>query len=285
MDKQIPSRRNRKRSITTRQLLAHRPRQVKLADAEYLLQSLTGLTRHQLYETQRVRESTVTTYFRLSEQAAAGMPIEYLVHRAVFCDFEVYVDQRVLIPRSETEGLVERTIKRLVAPHRIMDVGTGSGVIAIALARAFPEANIIATEVAPGALRVADRNIRSFGLEQRIQTVRGDLFDFPKTEVVLLKSGFDLIIANLPYVPTGMWQRLPSGVRDYEPRIALDGGPDGMHLLRRFVSEAPAFLRAGGLMAAEIDPAVSKLLRIEFPEVEIEQDYQGMDRYLFWQKD
>jgi release factor glutamine methyltransferase len=270
--------------------------EIGTGDAEYLLGSLLGERRHELYcasgKTGTPPEAGSVPVFPLvaerfrvmTGQVRQGLPVEYVLHRAQFMGFELYVDERVLIPRSETEELVSRTLAWFHTHSNptqgqpvFLDLGAGSGAIAIALARGVPLAKVVATDVSGAALDVAARNVQALGLTSRIELVHSDLFRF------LADSGqrFDLIVTNPPYVPGSRWERLDSSVRDHEPRIALDGGGDGLRYIRPILTRGPQYLAPGGLLAMEIDPAVSRAIRQEFPEVGIEQDWQGLDRYCF----
>jgi release factor glutamine methyltransferase len=259
------------------------------ADAEYLLASQLGLTRAELNRSGSLTDADRQRFGQHVAEVAAGRPVEYVLRQAVFMDFTLYVDERVLIPRSETEELVGRALALLASMTRnqttvpghlpepgVLDLGTGSGAIAIALARALPNARVSASDISPAALAVAVQNLRRLELEERVTLVQSDLFQ-------AFRPGptFDLIVANLPYVPSGMWQELPLAVRAHEPRLALDGGPDGMRFLRPVLNQAESFLKPGGLLALEIDPAVSPTIRREFPRVEIARDLFGLERYAF----
>jgi release factor glutamine methyltransferase len=352
---------------TIRELLDWGKAKIGSNDSEYLLATLLGRRRHELFlplpkmgtlpifasktggvpdfrgwgcPPFRYNLSGIRRQFRATARRIMdGVPLEYVLRRASFLDFELYVDERVLIPRSETEELVTRAIAELgsateihnssfmIHPSpvssvssvvdlpgawRCLDLGTGSGAIAIALARALPYATVTATDLSAAALDVAAINIQRYGLQDRIGLVHSDLFPKMGTlPIFASKTGgvpdfrrtpdarryrhnalgakpprFDLIISNPPYVPTGIWQRLDASVRDHEPRIALDGGPDGMRCIRRILAQGPRFLKPGGLLALEIDPAVSRQARQEclmlnaLCLMRIEQDGQGLDRYL-----
>ncbi len=163
------------------------------------------------------------------------------------------MDRRVLIPRPETEGLVGLVLEWLReeatarAAPAVADVGTGSGAIAVALALESPAARVVAVDRSPAALAVARANILAHGVAARVALVRGDL-------VAPLGPGCcDAVVSNPPYVATADWERLEPSVRAFEPREALDGGADGLDAIRRLVLDARAALRAGGLLALEVD--------------------------------
>jgi release factor glutamine methyltransferase len=161
---------------------------------------------------------------------------------------------------------------------RVLDIGTGSGAIAVALAWTWPDIRAIATDVSPEALAVARINVNRLGLGGRVKLIESHLFQR------LDGSGpFDLVIANPPYVPSATIARLDRSVRNHEPRVALDGGEDGMAVVGPIISQSPGFMTSGGLLALEIDPAIGEQVRTLLPDAQIEQDWQGLDRYCFWQ--
>jgi release factor glutamine methyltransferase len=189
-----------------------------------------------------------------------GCPVAYLVGRKEFYGLEFAVSPAVLIPRPDTEHVVIEALalaKKLESP-RIVDVGTGSGAIAIALARHHPGAQVIATDVSAEALEMARRNAEKHGLANRIRFLRGNLLE------PVAGEAFDLIVSNPPYIPSAELPRLPIGVRQYEPLIALDGGPDGFAVFDRLVAQARTQLASGGYLVVEIgapqeEPARARL--------------------------
>lgn len=206
----------------------------------------------------------VLARFRESvRQAAAGKPIAYLTGTKDFFSLAFDVTPDVLIPRPETEILVERTIdwvrKRCGGAARILDLCTGSGCIAVALARHLPNSTIVASDVSAAALAVARRNAVKHEVDGRVMFAEGDLFAAcPGVEP------FDVIVSNPPYVAEND-PALAANVRDYEPPVALFGGDDGLAVLRRIIADAPAALRVGGSLLLEIGynqaAAVRELLR------------------------
>ena len=187
------------------------------------------------------------------------------------------------IPRPETELLVDEAlaqVRRLQPtcpePH-IVDVGTGCGAIALAAAMHLPTARVTAIDISPGALDLACRNAERLGLSKRVQFALSDLLS-------ALDEGADIIVANLPYVPSGEWEGLAPEIRSYEPRAALDGGPDGLRLIARLLNEAPAHLRSPGALVLEIGDdqgaAVTTLAREAFPTaaIAVKKDLASLDR-------
>ncbi len=215
----------------------------------------------------------------LLARAARGEPLAYLVGEKDFCGLTLAVTPDVLIPRPETEMLVEvalgwasRAGRRNLA---VADVGTGSGAIAITLAVRLPEAWIAAVDVSRAALEIARSNAERHGVGGQIRFIQGDLLDS-------LKGPFDVLLANLPYIPTPTLNSLE--VSRWEPMLALDGGPDGLVLVRRLIGQAASRLAEDGLLVLEIQAdqgeRVAALCREAFPTaaVSVERDLAGLDR-------
>jgi release factor glutamine methyltransferase len=251
-------------------------------DAEVLLAHARNCRRIQLYtDYDAVLPDDVRARMReLVKRRAAAEPVAYLVgHREFFSlDFEVTRD--VLIPRPDTETLVVEALELLkpVVQPRVLDIGTGTGCIAISLALNRPEARVVATDSSPEALEVAARNAERHGVAQRIEYRKGDLF-------APLREGeqFDLIVSNPPYVSTVEIDRLAADVREHEPRSALEGGTDGLDVIRRIVAEAAPRLAPGGWVVLECSPeqvpAVQALFaEAGYGEVHVRQDLAGRGR-------
>jgi release factor glutamine methyltransferase len=249
-------------------------------DAELLLAHVLGWERARLLAEGRLPlDSQRESAFRgLVARRAALEPVAYLVGHKEFYGLDLAVDSRVLVPRPETELLVEKALERLnvrTLEHlNIVDVGTGSGAIAVALALHLPMAQIIAIDLSPAALELARRNVERHGLAERVRLLQGDLLD-------PLDQPVDLIVSNPPYT---ILSEIDEGVRRYEPHQALDGGADGLELYRRLLAAAPAKLRPGGAVLLEIGAtqaaAVAELARRGFPQaaLSVYQDLAGHDR-------
>jgi release factor glutamine methyltransferase len=215
------------------------------------------------------------------EKYIHGLPLPYILGEWEFFNLSFRVSPNVLIPRPESELLVETALNWLNAdPTRtnMVDIGTGSGCIAIALAVNHPKIQVTATDVSAAALKIAKANATRYSIAQRIQFIHSDLFSaFPPPN-----SQFDLITANLPYIPTKTL--LDLAVYKREPTQALDGGPDGLDLIRKLLQEAPLYLIPGGLVLLEIEDtqgnAAITLAQAFFPESEINclPDLAGKDR-------
>lgn len=257
-------------------------------EAELLLAHVLGLNRVDLYVNyhQPVNSRERTVYREIILRRLQGEPVAYLTGRKEFYSLNFKVNRNVLIPRPDTEILVEKAIEqgKSVGPLvRIADIGTGSGAIAITLAFNLPEAEVYAIDISPAALRVAEDNARLHGVVDRISFLPGDL------AVPLLENGvtLDMIVANLPYIPTSEIERLDPEIKDFEPHRALDGGEDGLTHYRRLIPQAYRVLRTGGYFLAEIgyDQApLMKALMTSFTGVEIIPDLAGRDRLVMGRK-
>lgn len=212
----------------------------------------------------------------------AGVPLQYALGVVEFYGRAFAADPRALIPRPETEELVERALAAVdlwaLPRPRVADVGTGSGVIAITLALERTGARLFASDRSAEALALARKNARRHGVEERIVWRHGDLLDG------VAPGALDAIVANLPYVRTEEISRLDPRVRDHEPRAALDGGADGLRLLERLIGQAPVALARPGRLFLEIGedqaaPVAALLARAGFRTVEIARDLAGRDRF------
>ncbi|HEX2909671.1 MAG TPA: peptide chain release factor N(5)-glutamine methyltransferase [Chloroflexia bacterium] len=251
-------------------------------DAEVLLMYLQGYTRAQLYArlNDEVSEEQAREYEALVERRVQGEPVAYITSHREFMALDFYVDRRVLIPRPETELLVEYTVKKMlekgwsIEETSLVDVGTGSGVIAVYLALRFPKARIFATDISPEALEVAGLNARRYEVEERINFLQGNLLE-PLPEQVRV------IVSNPPYT---VLSQVEPNVARYEPNIALDGGPKGLVIYRELLGQARNAVKRPGLVALEIGSEqatdVCNLGRFFFPgcQYEVYKDYAGLDR-------
>jgi release factor glutamine methyltransferase len=254
-------------------------------EAEWLLASLLGVERFALYldPARRLSTPTVTRYLSLIERRAAREPLQYLLGWEDFHGLRLAVTPDVLVPRPETEGLVEWAVEVLGGrPDPVVaDLGTGSGAIACAIARALPAVEVLAVEISVGALAVASRNVRALALSSRVRLLAGDLF----APLGSIPRSLDLVVANPPYLPSAVISSLPPEVSRHEPRAALDGGPDGMAVIRRIVTGAPAVLKPGGWLLMEIGeeqagPLASLMAAEGFSGIRARRDWNGVERYI-----
>jgi release factor glutamine methyltransferase len=253
--------------------------------AELLLSHVLGLKRIELYTQYNkvVVQEQLDRLRDLVKRAGEHEPVAYLIGRTEFYSIELEVTPDCLIPRPETELLVQRSIEFLrkrTGPQQGCDLCTGCGVIAVAIAKNVPDAKVIATDISEPALAVAARNIEKHKLADRIELRHGDLFEplVPQLDV------FDLIACNPPYVSAPEYEALDRNVKEYEPRLALYAGPDGLDLYRRIVEKVREFLKPDGILLLEIGyrqgPPVRELLELTglFAPIRIDKDLQGHDR-------
>lgn len=254
-------------------------------NAELLLGHVIGLRRIDLYLNHQrpLLADELSTFRTLVKRRLAGHPLQYLTGEAEFFSLPFQVSSAALIPRPETEILVDAALKRLgsmIPPLRVADLGTGSGVIAIALAVHLSEAQFWATDRSSEALRLAERNARRHGVEERIHFVSGDLFDPLRGQ----EGTFSAVVSNPPYVSSGHLADLPAEIQLHEPLIALDGGRDGLKVIRRVIEEAPQFLSVGGILALEVGagqaPEVVTLMDSAggLSHLQTIEDYAGVER-------
>jgi release factor glutamine methyltransferase len=240
-------------------------------DTEVLLAHALGCKRIDLYarHTEEAPEQGRQRFRELVRQRIEGCPVAYLVGRKEFFSLELTVNRAVLIPRPDTECVVVeclRLAKGMAAPA-ILDLGTGSGCLAVAVAKHHKTARVTAVDINSEALALASGNADKHGVAERVRFAQGDLF------APLSGERFDFILSNPPYIPRADIAKLPPGVRDYEPHSALDGGADGFAVFDRLIGEAPAHLSAGGYLLIEIGspqeiPARERIGKYEGYELE-----------------
>lgn len=250
-------------------------------NAEHLLAHALGRTRMELYlEFERtLGELELAPLRKLVQRRGEGEPLQHLLGTVEFCGRIFLCDKRALVPRPETEELVGFLTSN--DEHRtsnIVDVGTGSGVIALTLASKFPEAQIVGVDVSEEALSLARENAERLGLSERVQFLQGDLLE-------AVDGKFHLIVANLPYIAAQDRHTLSREVL-HDPDVALFAGARGDELVRELIEQAPARLRPGGLLALEIglgqsDALLSALAEKKYRDIYSKNDYSGVIRFLF----
>ena len=252
-------------------------------NAEHLLAHVLGRKRIDLYLDfeRRLPESELAPLRELVKRRGSGEPLQHLLGTVDFCGRSFRCDKRALVPRPETEQLVELLIshfKSEIVSPRVIDVGTGSGVIALTLAAEFLEAEIVGIDISDDALMLARENAERLGMAHRVRFLRSNLLES-------MQPSFDLIVANLPYVSTEDRQNLSREVlRD--PEVALFAGARGDELMRQLIAQAPPWLRPGGMLAMEIgigqsETLVGALAAKNYRDIWTEKDYSGVIRFLF----
>jgi len=244
-------------------------------DAQWLLSHVLGISRLLLLADLHAPLSPEdeSRYDALLSRRAAGEPLQYILGEASFMGHTFRVDSRVLIPRSDTETLCVAALARLNPGMRALDIGTGSGALAISMALACNEAHITAVDISADALVVAQANATELGAS--VTWLESDLF------AALSGQRFHMIVSNPPYIPTGDLATLQAEVRR-EPQTALDGGSDGLSFYRRILAKLPDHLEPGGFLALEVGDGqsqpVASLLQGHFDAIQILRDLQGLDR-------
>ncbi|MBI3878835.1 MAG: peptide chain release factor N(5)-glutamine methyltransferase [Verrucomicrobia bacterium] len=235
--------------------------------SELLLAHVLKLPRLKLYLQfdRALAEAEVNPLRELVKRRGAREPLQHLVGTAAFCGLELKVNRHVLVPRPETELLAERAAAFLATlnsrPPAVLDLGTGSGCLALQLAAQHPAARVVAVDVSPDALGVARENAAACKLAGRVEFLEGDLFAPLPPD-----ARFDLIVSNPPYIPSAEIATLQPEVRDFDPRAALDGGADGLDFYRRLATGAATWLRAGGKLMVEFGDGQAAALGKIFTE-------------------
>jgi len=250
---------------------------------ELLLSRLLNCRRLELYlkYDTPLGEKYLEAMRRGLQRVKAGEPVQYVLGQTGFMSHTFKVDRRALIPRPETEALVEHVLqyKPLWEKERpaVVDVGTGSGCIVVSLVKSHPHGRYIALDTDAEALALARENAEGLGVADKIIFADGELPDLVEPETM------DAVVANLPYIPTAVCEKLPSHIRDHEPRSALDGGADGLSIIETVVQDAGIVLVTGGALFLEIGDdqgtaVVSMLKETGFTDTEIKQDLNKRDR-------
>jgi len=250
-------------------------------NAEHLLAHVLGRKRIDLYlEFERVlTESELAPLRALVKRRGEGEPLQHLLGTTEFCGLTFLCDKRAMVPRPETEELVELIESRIEnRESRIVDVGTGSGVIALSLAMKFPEAEILGIDISDDALALAQENAARLKLVDRVRFLKSNLFEN-------VDGTFDLVVANLPYISTQDHHTLSREVL-HDPAVALFASARGDELVRELIAQAPSQLRPGGMLALEIgidqgDALFSALAEKNYRDIYSKTDYSGVTRFLF----
>lgn len=250
-------------------------------DAFLLFQEVTGLKKAEylLYPDKEITEENEDRYFALIRRRALHEPCQYIIGRCGFYGLDFLVNEHVLIPRQDTELLVEKALQAAGEGAKVLDLCTGSGAVAVAMKGHRPDLDILAVDISEEALAVAAKNAdRNFA---PVRFVKSDLF-----EAMDPAERFDLIVSNPPYVTDEEYESLMPEVREHEPALALKAGKDGLDIYRRLIQEAPSHLKDGGALAVEIGcsqaAAVSVLMEeAGFRKPVVFPDLRGLDRVVF----
>lgn len=259
-------------------------------DAEVLLAHVLGEQRIDLYVNyaKPLNSSEIQAFESLMARRLQNVPVAYLIGHKEFMGLEFKVNRNTLIPRPETEHLVEAVIDYLNSRGEgtggfvILDMCTGCGAIAVVLAVRFPEANVVAVDISAGALHVARENALVHGVSDRVYLLKSDMFD--RLPVDKLGGRFDVVVANPPYLSEEDMRSLHPDIAKSEPLIALDGGPDGLRFHRVLVARSADYLKPGGLLALEIGSSQGSRVAAMLAEshmyerIVVSQDYAGLDR-------
>ncbi|MBI4576271.1 MAG: peptide chain release factor N(5)-glutamine methyltransferase [Planctomycetes bacterium] len=264
-------------------------------DAELLLARVLGCDRLRLFldHDRPLLDGERDRFRELVRLRAEGRPVAYLLGEREFYSLRLAVDDRVLIPRPETEHLVDVALEWLArlaeqgrGRPRVLEVGTGSGCVAVALARQHAAVRVVATDLSRSALEVARANVAACGVGDRVRLLAADALEpFAGAGLEGRTGGFDLIVSNPPYVATSEREALPRDVREHEPPEALQGGPEGLDLYRRLAAGARRVLAAGGAVIVELGagrrPQVERLFReAGFASSQVTRDYARVERVL-----
>ena len=250
-------------------------------NAEHLMAHALGRKRIELYLDfeRELAETELAPLRGLVKRRSEGEPLQHLLGTVEFCGLTFLCDKRALVPRPETEQLVEFVESRIENRElRIVDVGTGSGVIALSLAAKIPEAKVLGVDVSEDALALAQENAARLNLSERVQFLKGRLLEN-------IEGAFDLIVANLPYVSIQDRHTLSPEVL-HDPEVALFAGAQGDELVRELIDQARFRLRPGGLLALEIglgqsEALLSALAEKNYRDISSKNDYNGVTRFLF----
>ncbi|HHY77336.1 MAG TPA: peptide chain release factor N(5)-glutamine methyltransferase [Clostridiales bacterium] len=258
-------------------------------EAQILLENISGYRKIDMivYKDRPVDGKTAEKFFQLIDERRKGKPIQYITGHQEFMGLDFCVHENVLIPRRDTEVLVEKVLQLLKDKEKpvIADICTGTGAIAVSLAYYISDSFVYATDISLYAVECCRENIDRYGLKDRIKLLRGDLLE-PLFEEGL-EGKLDALVSNPPYISNKDMESLPDNVRGFEPHLALYGGEDGMEYYRRILKDASRLLKKSGLLAFEIGwdqgAELTKLLEAEgvYRDIKVEKDLAGLDRIVY----
>ena len=264
-------------------------------DAWLLLEYTAGITRAWYYahDDQKPEQETADRYRELCTRRAKRIPLQHLTGKAYFMGYEFDVDERVLIPRQDTEILAEEALRLLTDKRspEILDMCTGSGCLLLSILMEKEDAHGTGVDISEGALAVAEKNRKNLHLEERALLVKSDTFsgEYFQKNSSEHPMEYDMLISNPPYIPTADIQQLMDEVRLHDPVLALDGKEDGLYFYRRITEEALRYLKPGGWLLYEIGcdqgEAVSRIMRTnDFSNIAVKKGLAGLDRVVLGQK-
>ncbi|WIF96046.1 peptide chain release factor N(5)-glutamine methyltransferase [Caminicella sporogenes] len=257
-----------------------------ILDSEVLLSKI--LNKDRLYlivnKEEQLTEEEYKKYKEIIDKRFQGMPVQYLTNNQEFMGLDFYVEEGVLIPRSDTEILVEKVINHIdnTKEYNILDIGTGSGAIAVSLAKYFVNSTVYSIDISKKAIGIGRKNADRHGVLSRIKFLEGSLFE--PLEEIDIKGKIDILVSNPPYIPSEEIEKLQIEVSKYEPRLALDGGKDGLYFYRKIIDKAPKYLRHNGFIALEVGHnqagKVVEFMRKNgcYKDIEITKDLAGIER-------
>jgi release factor glutamine methyltransferase len=255
-------------------------------EARELICYATGKTREELFRSGMLYMSPEqeTRARQLLTRHLGGEPVAYLIGEWEFYGLPLDISEDVLIPRPDTETVAGAAIDfcRTLGECRVLDLCAGSGCIGLAIAASVPKARVVLAEISEGALRVCRQNIRRVGLSGRVVSVQADVLQKPGVSL----GEFQCIVSNPPYIPSGDIETLDRSVRDYEPRLALDGGSDGLHFYHAIIEQWRSILTPGGRLYFEVgigqaDRVLRLMRQVGFGDIQVLKDLNGIPRVVF----
>ncbi len=257
-----------------------------LLDAQIILAHI--LNKDRLYilvnKDKILTEEEYTEYNKMIEKRLLGVPVQYIVKNQEFMGLDFYIDEGVLIPRPDTEILIEKVLSHIDEneEYTIIDIGTGSGAITVSLAKYINYSKIYSVDISDTAIGIAKRNAKTHDVLDKIEFLKGSLFD--PLENRNIKGNIDIIVSNPPYIPTKNIENLQIEVSKHEPKIALDGGEDGLFFYRKIIEYSKEYLKKGGLIALEVGhdqaKSVADIIKNHkaYKNIETTKDLAGIER-------
>lgn len=276
--------------VWAKKLLKENGKETYSLDAQVLLMYVTGFSKVQLILNNKtlLEEEKIQEYEKMVKQRANGMPLQYITGKQEFMSLDFNVNSATLIPRGDTEILVEavQKISRLENINNIMEIGTGSGCVPISLLYYNKEMKAVSFDISEEAIKIAKINAEINGVSDRITFIQSDLFEKAPKDMI---GKFDAIVSNPPYIPKDVIKTLMTEVKDFEPITALEGGIDGLDFYRAITEQGQKYIRSGGRIFYEIGceqaEDVKKIMQLNgMYNIEVIKDLAGLDRVVIGQK-